>query len=337
MPSKDRVKIRSALISVSDKTGLAEFARALAEQGVELVSTGGTAEALRRAGLAVRDVSELTGFPEMMDGRLKTLHPQGARRPARGPRLGRARGGGSQARHRADRPARCEPLSVRGDRRQRRRLGDVHREHRHRRAGDDPCRGQEPRRRHGRRRYRRLPPCARRDAGQCRRDDAGAAQGARRQGVRTHRRLRRGDRQLVRRSARRESACMAGVRRPARAIAALRREPASGCSLLSRCEPASRRRHRRAAPGQRALLQQPQRHGRRIRAGGGARPEGLAGGCHHQARQPVRRRPRRNARRCLRQGLALRSGERVRRHHCAQRHHRRGHRARDHRKSSPRS
>jgi phosphoribosylaminoimidazolecarboxamide formyltransferase/IMP cyclohydrolase len=76
VPSKDQVKIRRALISVSDKTGLAEFARALVEQGVELVSTGGTAETLRRAGLAVRDVSELTGFPEMMDGRLKTLHPK---------------------------------------------------------------------------------------------------------------------------------------------------------------------------------------------------------------------------------------------------------------------
>ncbi|MDX6806046.1 bifunctional phosphoribosylaminoimidazolecarboxamide formyltransferase/IMP cyclohydrolase [Terrihabitans rhizophilus] len=67
--------IRRALLSVSDKTGLVEFARALAERGVELVSTGGTAAALKSAGLAVRDVSELTGFPEMMDGRVKTLHP----------------------------------------------------------------------------------------------------------------------------------------------------------------------------------------------------------------------------------------------------------------------
>ncbi|RPE75796.1 bifunctional phosphoribosylaminoimidazolecarboxamide formyltransferase/IMP cyclohydrolase [Vulcaniibacterium tengchongense] len=69
------VPIRRALLSVSDKTGLVELARALAAHGVELVSTGGTAKALRDAGLAVKDVSELTGFPEMMDGRVKTLHP----------------------------------------------------------------------------------------------------------------------------------------------------------------------------------------------------------------------------------------------------------------------
>ena len=67
--------IRRALLSVSDKAGLADLGRALAERGVELVSTGGTAKALREAGLAVKDVSDLTGFPEMMDGRVKTLHP----------------------------------------------------------------------------------------------------------------------------------------------------------------------------------------------------------------------------------------------------------------------
>ncbi len=69
-------RIRRALLSVSDKTGIVELARALAAQGVELVSTGGTALALKQAGLAVKDVSEHTGFPEMMDGRLKTLHPK---------------------------------------------------------------------------------------------------------------------------------------------------------------------------------------------------------------------------------------------------------------------
>jgi phosphoribosylaminoimidazolecarboxamide formyltransferase/IMP cyclohydrolase len=69
------VKISRALLSVSDKTGLVELARALAAHGVELLSTGGTARALRDAGLAVSDVSEATGFPEMMDGRVKTLHP----------------------------------------------------------------------------------------------------------------------------------------------------------------------------------------------------------------------------------------------------------------------
>ncbi len=69
-------KIRRALLSVSDKTGLATFASALAEMGVELVSTGGTAAALRAEKLVVKDVSELTGFPEMLDGRVKTLHPK---------------------------------------------------------------------------------------------------------------------------------------------------------------------------------------------------------------------------------------------------------------------
>ena len=69
-------KIERALLSVSDKTGLLELARGLISQGVELLSTGGTAAALKEAGIAVIDVSEHTGFPEMMDGRLKTLHPK---------------------------------------------------------------------------------------------------------------------------------------------------------------------------------------------------------------------------------------------------------------------
>ncbi|MFZ1989296.1 MAG: bifunctional phosphoribosylaminoimidazolecarboxamide formyltransferase/IMP cyclohydrolase [Alphaproteobacteria bacterium] len=70
------VKITRAFLSVFDKTGIEELGRALARHGVELVSTGGTAKTLRSAGLAVKDVSELTGFPEMMDGRVKTLHPK---------------------------------------------------------------------------------------------------------------------------------------------------------------------------------------------------------------------------------------------------------------------
>ncbi|WP_133366253.1 bifunctional phosphoribosylaminoimidazolecarboxamide formyltransferase/IMP cyclohydrolase [Qipengyuania sediminis] len=69
------VPIRRALLSVSDKSGLADLAARLAEAGVELISTGGTAQALRNAGLTVLDVSDVTGFPEIMDGRVKTLHP----------------------------------------------------------------------------------------------------------------------------------------------------------------------------------------------------------------------------------------------------------------------
>jgi phosphoribosylaminoimidazolecarboxamide formyltransferase / IMP cyclohydrolase len=80
MPATPRVlpeqKILRALISVSDKTGLLELSRGLQALGVEILSTGGTAVALRDAGISVKDVSEHTGFPEMMDGRLKTLHPK---------------------------------------------------------------------------------------------------------------------------------------------------------------------------------------------------------------------------------------------------------------------
>ena len=69
-------KIQRAILSVTDKSGLVDFARKLAGMGVELVSTGGTAKLLRESGIAVKDISELTGFPEMLDGRVKTLHPK---------------------------------------------------------------------------------------------------------------------------------------------------------------------------------------------------------------------------------------------------------------------
>ena len=68
--------VRRALLSVSDKTGLVDLGKSLYARGIELLSTGGTAHALREAGLEVKDVSEVTGFPEMMDGRVKTLHPK---------------------------------------------------------------------------------------------------------------------------------------------------------------------------------------------------------------------------------------------------------------------
>jgi phosphoribosylaminoimidazolecarboxamide formyltransferase/IMP cyclohydrolase len=69
-------KIQRALLSVSDKTGLVDLAKTLVAAGVELISTGGTAKAIRDAGLPVKDISAHTGFPEMMDGRVKTLHPK---------------------------------------------------------------------------------------------------------------------------------------------------------------------------------------------------------------------------------------------------------------------
>jgi phosphoribosylaminoimidazolecarboxamide formyltransferase/IMP cyclohydrolase len=74
--NKGLIKIRRALISVSDKTGIVEFATELKTFGVEIISTGGTAKTLRDSGIEVRDVSDVTGFPEMMDGRVKTLHPK---------------------------------------------------------------------------------------------------------------------------------------------------------------------------------------------------------------------------------------------------------------------
>src|SRR5437660_5560809 len=70
------VQVGRALLSVSDKTGIVEFARGLADLGIEIVSTGGTAGALEDAGIPVRSITELTGFPEIMDGRVKTLHPK---------------------------------------------------------------------------------------------------------------------------------------------------------------------------------------------------------------------------------------------------------------------
>ena len=75
IPAPDNVRIRTALLSVSDKTGIVELATGLASQGVRLLSTGGTHKALSAAGLDVTDVSDITGFPEIMDGRVKTLHP----------------------------------------------------------------------------------------------------------------------------------------------------------------------------------------------------------------------------------------------------------------------
>ena len=68
-------KVERALISLTDKSGIEDFARTLADMGVEILSTGGTAKKMRDSGITVTDVSEFTGFPEMLDGRVKTLHP----------------------------------------------------------------------------------------------------------------------------------------------------------------------------------------------------------------------------------------------------------------------
>ena len=76
MSTAERRPIRRALLSVFDKTGIVDLARTLAEQGAEIVSTGSTASTIRDAGIAVTEVEAVTGFPEMLDGRVKTLHPR---------------------------------------------------------------------------------------------------------------------------------------------------------------------------------------------------------------------------------------------------------------------
>ncbi len=138
------MKVTQALISVSDKHGTVDFARELAALGIQLLSTGGTAKLLRDAGLAVTDVSDYTGFPEMLDGRVKTLHPK-----VHGGILG-IRGNAehaatmAKARHPAHRPRRREPLSVRADHRQEGLHADrCHREHRHRRPDHGARCGEE--------------------------------------------------------------------------------------------------------------------------------------------------------------------------------------------------
>ena len=138
-------KIERVLISVTDKTGIAEFARELRDLGAELISTGGTARLLREAGVPVRDVSEVTGFPEMLDGRVKTMHPQDHRRHP-----GHARQARSTCRRCAEHGIQpidmvvvnlyqFEEVAAKADA----QPGRADREYRHRRPDHDPLGGQE--------------------------------------------------------------------------------------------------------------------------------------------------------------------------------------------------
>ena len=165
-------KIARALLSVSDKTGLVDFARDLRRHGVDIVSTGGTAKLLREAGIEVIDVAEITGLPEMMDGRVKTLHPKihGGLLALR-ENEAHLKALADHSIHPIDLLGR-QSLSVRADGGRRRGFRHLHRDDRHRRAGHDPRRGEEPRRRHGRGRPRRLRAGDRRDGRAWRRDDA---------------------------------------------------------------------------------------------------------------------------------------------------------------------
>jgi phosphoribosylaminoimidazolecarboxamide formyltransferase/IMP cyclohydrolase len=147
------VRLRRALLSVSDKSGLIEFARGLVELGIEIVSTGGSARELSAAGLQVRPVEDFTGFPEIMEGRVKTLHPRLyggllARRDQQGHLDAAAAHGIEQV------DLMCVNLypfeSTIAPRRRQRAAGA--RDHRHRRTDDDPRGRQESRLRRGGRR-----------------------------------------------------------------------------------------------------------------------------------------------------------------------------------------
>ena len=171
MPA-DIVKIGRALISVSDKAGLVDLGQALAVRGVEILSTGGTAAALGDAGLPVVDVAQVTGFPEMMDGRVKTLHPR-----IHGGLLAVRADPSHQAAMLANGIAPIDLLIVNlypfeATLRARRLVRGQDREHRRRRTGHGPGRGQEPRGRGRHRRCRRLCRASRRDRAHRRRQRA---------------------------------------------------------------------------------------------------------------------------------------------------------------------
>ncbi len=325
-------QIRRALISVSDKTGLVEFARALSQRGIELLSTGGTAKALQAAGIPVKDVAEHTGFPEMMDGRLKTLHPKvhggllairgNAEHDAAASAHGIAPidllvvnlypfeatvakgapydecienidiGGPAMIRAAAKNHAAVTVVVEPED--YARVLAEL--------AANNGATTLDLRKALAAKAYARTAAY----------DAAISGWFASELGERC--------------------AGLARVRRDGwrRSCATARTRTSRRPSIVSG-ERAARRRDGRAAPGQGAVLQQPQRHRRGLRAGRRVRPQGGTGRRHHQARQPVRRRHRRHVRGGLRQGAALRSGQRVRRHHRAQRPDRCGDRARDHR------
>ncbi len=254
------VQVARALLSVSDKTGIVEFARGLADLGIEIISTGGTARELGAAGIPVRTITDLTGFPGDHGRPRQDAASEAVRRTARGPLESRSRRGRAGARGRAGRPRLREPLPVRADRgpaRGVRRRGD--REHRHRRADDDQGGGQEP----GLRGPGRLARELRRGAGRAARErPAALAADARepgRRGVLLHGPLRHRDRALVP-GAQRGLPAADGARVRAGARASLRRESAPARRVLR----AGRGAHPRAVDGrparwQGAVVQQPAR------------------------------------------------------------------------------
>ena len=185
-----RRPIRRALISVYDKTGLAELARGLHDAGVDIVSTGSTAKTIAGAGVPVTPVEEVTGFPEVLDGRVKTLHPQRACRPARRSAQTRTCFGAGRTRHRRVRTRGRQPVPIHRDRRLRRQHRRVRRADRHRRPVDGARRREEPSERGGGGGPVRLRRCAGRGAGG--RVHSRGAEEAGVVGLSAHRRVRRG-------------------------------------------------------------------------------------------------------------------------------------------------
>ncbi|WP_414171980.1 bifunctional phosphoribosylaminoimidazolecarboxamide formyltransferase/IMP cyclohydrolase [Clavibacter tessellarius] len=155
---RDGIAVTRALVSVSDKTGLLELASALAEAGVEIVSTGSTASTIADAGFPVTPVQDVTGFPEVLDGRVKTLHPSVHAGLLADLRLESHEAQLAEPRHLAVRAGGREPVPVRGDGGVGRSRVGCHRADRHRRPGDGEGVRQEPRER----RHRRLAPQLRR-------------------------------------------------------------------------------------------------------------------------------------------------------------------------------
>ena len=288
--------VKRALLSVFDKTGVADFARDLAALGVELVSTGGTHKLIAAAGIAVRDMSDLTGFPEMMDGRVKTLHPR-----VHGGLLGVATTRTTAAAMARTASARStsssvnlypfeatvasgagydeiiENIDIGGPA----MIRSAAKNHAFVTVIVDP--GD----------YAAVLEAA---AGN-RRRALRAAPAARGKGLRPHRCLRRCDLDLVRAKSSISATCR-GAASPARcarscATAKTRTNgpPSTLPATIGRASPP-----RPQVQGKSAQLQQPQRHRRRLRADLGVR-SGRCGGRDHQARQSVRRRTRPRPRR----------------------------------------
>ena len=253
--------VRRALVSVHDKTGIAELGRALSESGVQLVSTGGTAATLKAAGVEVSLVEETTGFPEILGGRVKTLHPK---------IFGGVLADETREDHARDleaagietvRPRDRQPLSLREDRRGRQEPVRDRRDDRRGRPRHDPGGGQEPRAGDGRGGPGRLPRDPRGDPHDGR-DAPVHARAPGGPGLRPHGGLRRRDRPVLHGHVEgvRPVPRKPGLRIRTRQLPALRGEPAPARRALRLPVGAGRRpRALPDAPGQGALLQQPAR------------------------------------------------------------------------------